>query len=157
LTTIQIDTAEQAVHCVDWYCLRWRIEDFHRVLKSGCEIEELRNDTAERLKRAIAIYMVVAWRIMLMTLLGREVPNLPPDFLFTDIEIEVLGAYANSRRDLSPPKTLGEAVRLVARLGGHLGRKGDAAPGHQVIWIGHSQLRFMCAGYILGRASRDGP
>lgn len=157
LTTIQIDTAEQAVHCLEWYCLRWRIEDFHRVLKSGCEVEELRNDTAERLKRAIAIYMVVAWRIMLMTLLGREVPSLPPDFLFTDIELEVLGAYANSRRDLSPPKTLGEAVRLVARLGGHLGRKGDAPPGHQVIWVGHSQLRFMCAGYILGRASRDDP
>jgi hypothetical protein len=157
LTTMNITTPEQATYCLECYCLRWRIEDFHRVLKSGCQIEELRNDTAERLKRAIAIYMVIAWRIMLMTLLGREVPDLPADVLFTDIELEVLAAFANSRRDLKPPTNLGDAVGLVARIGGHLGRKGDPPPGHQVMWMGYSQLCFMCDGYLLGRASRDGP
>ena len=74
--------------------LRWRIEDWHRVLKSGCRIEELAHQTAERLKRAIAINLVIAWRIMLMTLLGRECPELPAEVLFSDLELTVLRAYA---------------------------------------------------------------
>jgi len=156
LTTMEITSPEQAERLLGRYCLRWRIEDWHRVLKSGCGIEDLRNETADRLKRAVAMYLVIAWRVMLMTLLGREVPDLPAQVLFTDIELEVLTAYARSRRDLKPPERLGDAVRLVARLGGYQGRKSDPPPGHQVLWIGYSQLRFMGMGYILGRQSVDG-
>jgi len=94
LTTCSITTAAQAQECLRWYCLRWRIEDWHRVLKSGCRIEALQHKTAERLKRAIAINLVIAWRIMLMTLLGRECPDLPAEILFSDPEMEVLQAYA---------------------------------------------------------------
>ena len=94
ITTIKIDSEEKAIKCLCWYKLRWRIEDWHRVLKTGCRIERLGHKTAERLKRAIAVNMVIAWRIMLMTLLGREVPDLPAEVLFTDIEIEVLQRYA---------------------------------------------------------------
>ncbi len=150
LTTMEITSTKQAQRLLDWYCLRWRIEDWHRVLKSGCGIEELRNEQAERIKRAVAIYLVIAWRVMLMTLLGREAPELPPQVLFTDIELEVLTAFARSRRDLEPPRRLGDAVLLVARLGGHLGLK-RGPPGHQVLWIGYSLLRFMCMGYLLSR------
>ena len=85
-----------------WYCLRWRIEDWHRVLKSGCRIEALQHKTAERLKRAIAINLVIAYRIMLMTLLGRECPDLPAEVLFSDLEIEVLKAYAKKNGSPSP-------------------------------------------------------
>jgi len=94
LTTIDIASPEDAVECLRWYCLRWRIEDWHRVMKSGCCIEKLAHETAERLKRAIAINLVIAWRIMLMTLLGRETPQLPAEVLFSDIELKVLSAYA---------------------------------------------------------------
>jgi len=94
LTTIDITSPEWAVTILRWYCLRWRIEDWHRVLKSGCRIEDLAHKTAERLKRVIAIRMVIAWRIMLMTLLGRETPELPAEVLYSDIEIEVLRGYA---------------------------------------------------------------
>ena len=94
MTTCEITTTEQAQECLRWYCLRWRIEDWHRVLKSGCRIEALQHKTAERLKRAIAINLVIAWRIMLMTLLGRAGPDLPAELLFSDLEIEVLQAYA---------------------------------------------------------------
>jgi hypothetical protein len=151
LTTMEVTSTQQAERMLDRYRLRWRIEDWHRVLKTGCGIEELRNETAERIKRALAIYMVIAWRVMLMTLLGREVPDLPPEVLFTDIELEVLTAYAATRRDLKPPERLGDAVHLVARLGGYLGRKRDPPPGHQVIWIGYSELRGMSRGYLLCR------
>ena len=97
LTTCSITTAAQAQECLRWYGLRWRIEDWHRVLKSGCRIETLQHKTAERLKRAIAINLVIAWRIMLMTLLGRECPDLPAEVLFSDPEIEVLQAYAKKK------------------------------------------------------------
>ena len=80
-----------------WYVLRWRIEDWHRVLKSGCRIEDLAHKTAERLRRVIAINLVIAWRIMLMTLLGREVPELPAEILFSDIELRTLQAYAKKK------------------------------------------------------------
>jgi len=97
LTTIHICDVETALEYVRWYCLRWRIEDWHRVLKSGCRIEELGHRTADRLRRAIAINLVIAWRIMLMTLLGREAPELPADVLFSDIEIEVLRRHAKKK------------------------------------------------------------
>ena len=71
-----------------------RIEDWHRVLKSGCAVERIAHDTAERIRRAIAINVVIAWRIMLMTLLGRQTPELPPEVLFSDIELQVLCAYS---------------------------------------------------------------
>jgi len=102
LTTIDLQSAEDVLNCVKWYCLRWRIEDWHRVLKSGCKVEELANKTAERLKRALAINQVIAWRIMLMTLLGRETPELPAEVLFSDLEVKVLSAYAK-KKVLLPP------------------------------------------------------
>jgi Transposase DNA-binding/Transposase DDE domain len=94
LTTVDIHSGEDAVQCLRWYCLRWRIEDWHRVLKSGCGVERIAHETAERIQRAIAINLVIAWRIMVMTLLGRQTPGLPADVLFSDLEIRVLDAYS---------------------------------------------------------------
>jgi Transposase DDE domain. len=94
LTTIPITSIEIAEECIKYYRLRWRIEDWHRVLKSGCKTEKLGHGTAERLKRVIAVNLVIAWKIMLMTLLGREAPELPGEILFSEIEIEVLKSFA---------------------------------------------------------------
>jgi hypothetical protein len=148
LTTIKITSAEDAEKCLRWYVLRWRIEDWHRVLKSGCRIEDLAHETAERLRRAVAINLVIAWRIMLMTLLGRETPELPAEVLFSDIELKTLRAYAK-KKQLKPPLLLYDAVRLVAKLGGYLGRNNDPPPGHQIIWQGYTVLQFMCMGIAL--------
>lgn len=101
LTTCEVSTPEQAQQILRWYCLRWRIEDWHRVLKSGCNIEKLQHKTAERLKRTIAINLVIAWRIMLLTLLGRECPQLAAEVLFSDLEIQVL--MASSKKNYSNP------------------------------------------------------
>ena len=148
LTTIKVSSSEEAEQCLRWYVLRWRIEDWHRVLKSGCGIEDLAHKTAERLRRAIAINLVIAWRIMLMTLMGREVPELPAELLFSDIELKTLRAYAK-KKHLTSPLLLGDAVRLVAKLGGYLGRKNDPPPGHQIIWQGYMVLQAMCMGFAL--------
>ena len=93
LTTIELGSPQDAEQCLRWYCLRWRIEDWHRVLKSGCRIEDIAHQTAERVRRAIAINLVIAWRIMLMTLLGREMPGQPAEVLFSDVELQTLRAY----------------------------------------------------------------
>ena len=155
LTTIAVTSNRIAEDCIRWYRLRWRIEDWHRVLKSGCGTEELAYRTAERLRRGIAINMVIAWRIMLMTLLGRECPELPAEVLFSDIEIEVLSAYAE-KKNIDPPTQLGEAVHLVASLGGYLGRKKDPPPGHQIMWKGYANLQILCDGYLMGRSVDTG-
>ena len=155
LTTLAVTSNRIAEDCIRWYRLRWRIEDWHRVLKSGCGTEKLAYRTAERLKRGIAINMVIAWRIMLMTLLGRECPELPAEVLFSDIEIEVLSAYA-VKKNIDPPTQLGEAVQLVASLGGYLGRKKDPPPGHQIMWKGYANLQILCDGYLMGRSVGTG-
>ena len=104
--------------------------NYFRILKSGCKVEEHQHHTAERLERAIAIKMVVGWRIQLMLRLGREMPELPPELLFSDIELRVLATFARSR-NLDPPAHLGKTVQLLARLGGWLGRTRDP-PGAQL-------------------------
>jgi hypothetical protein len=98
LTTMEVRSVKQARKIIRWYCRRWRIEEWHRVLKSGCKILEHQNRTAETLLRAIAIDAVIAWRIMLLALLGREVPELPCEVLFNPIECEVLGLL-NKKKD----------------------------------------------------------
>ena len=148
LTTCAIHSIDDAQACLSWYCLRWRIEDWHRVLKTGCRIEDLAHHSAERLERAIAINLVIAWRIMLMTLLGRACPELPAQILLSEIEVTVLNAFAKQNR-ITPPANLGDAVRLVARLGGYLGRNNDPPPGHQIMWQGYSVLQLLCLGFSL--------
>lgn len=148
LTTLKIASAEDAEQCLHWYILRWRIEDWHRVLKSGCRVEDLAHETAERLRRAIAINMVIAWRIMLMTLLSREVPDLPAEVMFSDFEIRALKAYAEKAR-LKQPATLKQAVVLIGKIGGYIGRKRDPPPGHQILWQGFREFEFICLGFGL--------
>lgn len=149
LSTREISTDEQAQECLRWYALRWRIEDWHRVLKTGCRIERMQYQSATRLKRALAIHMVIAWRIMLMTLLGRQNPDLPAQVVFTDIEIKVLTAYAKKKKLALVPDRLNDAVRLLARLGGYIERGNQPPPGHQIMWRGYAILQVMCEGFSL--------
>ena len=147
LTTSPVACAADAERILRWYTLRWRIEDYFRILKSGCKAEELQHHSAERLERAIAIKMAVGWRIQLMVRLGRELPDLPREALFSDTELRVLDAFARSRRQPSP-ENLGQAVKLLARLGGWLGRSRDP-PGAQLMWLGYAQLSAMSFAFEL--------
>ena len=147
LTTVPVSSARDAKQMLQWYALRWRIEDYFRILKSGCKVEELQHHNAVRLERAITIKMVVGWRIQLMVRLGREVPELPAEVLFSDTELRVLATFARSR-NLAPPQHLGEAVALLARLGGWMGRTRDP-PGAQLLWHGLTQLAAMTFAFEL--------
>ena len=151
LTTEEVGTAEEAARIVDFYTRRWRIEEWHHILKSGCKVQEHQNETAERLKRVIVIDAVLAWRIQLMTLLGREVPELPATVFFDEWEVKVLEAKEKEkgRRGMKPPFSLWTAIILVAKLGGYLARPSDPPPGPECMWKGLLHLYDLAAGYRL--------
>ena len=114
-------------------------------------MQEHQNETAERLKRAIAVDVVIAWRIQLMTLLGREVPDLPCEVFFDEWEVRVLEALEakKGRRGKKPPFNLGQAIILVAMQGGYLARRNDPPPGAECIWKGMIRLYDRAEGYRL--------
>ena len=149
LSTLKVGSAKEAADIVGFYLQRWRIEDFFRVLKSGCRVEFLLFRTADRLQRAIAINAVIAWRIMVMTLLGRQVPDCEPQLMFADHELDFLRDYA-LKNNLPTPDRLGDAVRLVAHLGGYRDRKHDPDPGNQIMWHGQTRLSSAALGHRIG-------
>ena len=117
--------------------MRWGIEVYHRTLKSGCQIERRQLGAADRLEACLAVDLVVAWRIFHLAKLGREVPYVPCTVYFEEAEWKALVAYvAHNPTPPEHPPTLREAMRMVAGLGGFLGRKGDGEPGTQTLWLG---------------------
>ena len=155
LTSLDINGFERAVELIGYYLRRWRVEDFFRVLKSGCRAEHLGFHSAERLQRALTIQAVIAWRLMLMTLLGREVPECDAELLFSDAELRFLNDYA-AHSALPAPSTLAGAVLLVAILGGYQNRKHDPPPGHQIMWRGYERLSIATLGYRIAERRREG-
>ena len=153
LTSVRIHNLDAALATVEHYLRRWRIEDFFRVLKSGCRAEHLGFHSAERLQRALTIQAVIAWRLMLMTLLGREVPECDAELLFSDIELRFLTDYAADAA-LPAPRNLAAAVRLVALLGGYQNRKHDPPPGHQIMWRGYERMSIATLGYRIAEKRR---
>jgi len=141
LTIADASSLAKAKEIIKCYCLRWRVEDMFRVLKTGCKVEELQMQQADRLHLVITLYMVTAWRIMLMTLLGRIEPGLPADIIFTDTELDVLRIYARNYNE--PDYTdLASAVLLMAMMGGYRNRKHDPPPGHEIMWRGYTGLQM---------------
>lgn len=159
LTTVPVTSFEEAIERVRWYALRWGIEVFHRILKSGCRVEDRQLDDAESIKNCLAIDMVVAWRIHWMTKLGREAPDVPSDSILSEDEWQVLHAAVCHEPPPANPPPLRVAIRQIAKLGGFLGRKCDREPGTVTLWRGLDHLTFLAAGWRLAieRRARDGP
>ncbi len=141
LTTLLIDTWEQVQRAVTWYSYRWLIERYHFVYKSGCHLEDLQLETAERLQRALATYSLVAWRLLWLTYQARRAPNESCAVALEPAEWQALYAqhWATTHLPSTPP-TLHEAVRWIAQLGGFLGRRADGEPGVKTIWLGLRRL-----------------
>lgn len=151
LTTVPVASFEDACERLAWYARRWGIEVYHRTLKSGCRIEDRRLAAADRLEACLAVDMVVAWRIFLLTKQGRETPDIPCDVYLKEEEWQALCAYVNKARHPEQPPSLREAMRMMAKLGGFLGRKGDGDPGTNTIWRGLQRLADITLGFTLGK------
>lgn len=148
LTTMPVETFEQAIEKLHWYTRRWTIEVLHRILKSGCRIEDRQLGQADRLEACLAIDLVVAWRIHHLNKLSRETPDVPCTVYFEDYEWKALIAFT-TKNPIPPaePPPLREAIRRVAGLGGFLGRKRDGEPGTQSLWMGLQRLDDIAAMY----------
>jgi hypothetical protein len=141
LTSLPVPDLETAVDVLELYLARWEIEVFHRVLKSGCRVEKLQFEDASRLKPALALYLIVAWRILYLMKLGREHPELPCEVGFDESEWKPLWVIVH-RRPLPPkPPSLQEVILMMAQFGGHIGRKSDGPPGPETLWRGLQSLR----------------
>lgn len=136
LTNLAVETAEQASEKLLWYLCRWQVEIYFKVLKSGCRIEELQLEKRERLEPALAFYMIIAWRVLYLTMLGRDCPEMPCDTVFADEEWKAVYLVTQRKTPPEQPPSLDTMVRMVASLGGFLNRKGDGFPGPKTLWIG---------------------
>lgn len=150
LTNRTVATLAQATLMIDWYRARWEIEMFFHVLKNGCHVQALQLGEIERIERAVVMYMIVAWRIARLMRLGRSCPELDAALMFEPDEWRA--AYILNKEKI-PDKTptLNAVVRLVARLGGFLARKGDGEPGVKTIWLGMQRIIDFAAGIRFSR------
>ena len=141
LTTVPVNSVEEAKERVQWYSCRWTIEIYHKVLKSGCLIEKRQFETADRIERYLSIDSVVAWRVLGLTLQSRETPDMSCEAFLEPEEWQALYCYINKvpTAPEEPPK-LRQAARWIAQLGGFLGRRHDGEPGVTVMWQGLQRL-----------------
>ncbi len=146
LTNTAVASFAEAQQVIGWYCCRWQIEVFHKVLKSGCRVEDCRLQTADRLHSFVALMSVIAWRLHWMTYINRCQPDLPCTAVLTDVEWEALYMRIHkSKRLPNEVPTVHQAVRWIAQLGGFLGRKSDGEPGVTAIWRGWQRLQDLAA------------
>lgn len=151
LTDLPVDDLAAAVEKLNWYALRWTIETFHKVLKSGCHAEQAKLRTADRLINLLAVLCVVGWRVFWLTMSSRITPTSLPEVAFTPAEIAVLDRITGG-----PPgpteRTVSHYLLAVAKLGGYLARTKDPPPGNMVVWRGLTRLADILIGAELNPA-----
>lgn len=150
LTNTPVRNFKEAAQVVEWYCGRWQIEVFHKILKSGCRVEDCLLQTAERLQNYIALMCVVSWRLHWLTYINRTEPDRPCTHILTQVEWQALYLHLHKTTTFpKAPPTVHQAIRWIAQLGGFLGRKSDGEPGITVIWRGWQRLQDMAATWHL--------
>lgn len=147
LTDLPVETFEDACRVVSYYSCRWQVEVFFRVYKNGCRVEEIGLETEARLKPCLSLYLIVAWRVLWLTMLGRTSPELPCDQVFAEEEWRSVWTIVHEQPAPALAPSLNEMIGLVASLGGHLGRTQDGPPGPQVLWIGIQRMRDFTAAW----------
>jgi hypothetical protein len=151
LTDLPVHSWQAAIEKLRWYALRWKIEVFHKILKSGCKAEEARLRTTERLVKLIAVFCILSWRVFWMTMINRSSPDAQPGLALTDMETKLLDQLVPDKGHRPPrQKTLPDYLTKIARLGGYLARAKDPPPGNTVMWRGLSRLTDVKLGATIG-------
>jgi len=150
LTTLPVTDGQEAIQKVRWYALRWNIEVFHKIIKSVCKVEAFEMETAERLKRAIILKALVAWRIQVLTQMGRQCPELPASDYFAESEWKALSAHMDPKRAVaSTAPGLGQMMQWIGRLGGFVKCKSNPHPGPITLARGLARLTDLASGWEL--------
>lgn len=155
LTTRSVTTFDDAAQMMQWYLCRWQIEVFFHILKNGCKIEKLQLENIDRLKPAIALYMIIAWRVLYLTMLGRKCPNISCDTVFDTEEWQAVYIVTKKAHPPKEPPRLNEMVKMIAGYGGYLNRKGDGEPGPKTLWIGLQRVRDFVLGVNAQKELRE--
>jgi hypothetical protein len=151
VTDLPVRSRKEAVEKLNWYAMRWKIETFHKILKSGFNAEEVRLRTAERIVNLIAIFCILSWRVFWMTMVNRSMPEVSPEMALTPTELYLLDQLVPDRPGPAPPNsTLALYLTKLAQLGGYLARAKDPPPGNTVMWRGLTRLTDIQLGFILG-------
>jgi hypothetical protein len=149
ITDLPVGSRADAIEKLNWYALRWKIEVFHKILKSGCKAEESKLRTAQRLTNLVSVFCILSWRVFWMTMLNRSAPDALPTLALTATEIAVLD-HVLSDKPQAQRKTLSHYLTKIARLGGYLARANDPPPGNTVMWRGLSRLTDIALGAVVG-------
>src|SRR5271156_5914311 len=149
ITNLPVCSRAEAIEKLGWYALRWKIEVFHKILKSGCKAEESKLRTAQRLTNLVAVFCILSWRVFWMTMLNRAAPDALPSLALTETEIAVLDRLVSDKPQ-ARRKNLSHYLTKIARLGGYLARANDPPPGNTVMWRGLSRLTDIALGATVG-------
>jgi hypothetical protein len=151
VTDLPVNSRADAIEKIDWYAMRWKIETFHKNLKSGCKAEESQLRTASRLTNLIAIFCILAWRVFWLTEINRSAPEASPEVALTATEVTLLDQLVKDTARIAQAPPLSRSLIKLAQLGGYLARANDPPPGNKVIWRGMHRLIDIELGYRLGR------
>jgi hypothetical protein len=149
ITDLPVQSPREAVEKLHWYALRWKIETFHKILKSGCRAEQARLRTAGRLVRLIAVFCILSWRVFWLTMINRSLPQAEPNLALTKLEIKLIDQLVPDRPGTSAGMHLSKYLTKIARLGGYLARANDPPPGNIVMWRGLARLTDIKLGATL--------
>ena len=151
ITDLPVRSHHEAIEKMKWYAMRWKIEMFHKILKSGCNAEDAKLRTATRLVNLIAVLCILSWRVFFITMINRSASKAPAKLALTDIEIDLLDHLVQDKDRLRPRnRTLSVYLTKIARLGGYLARASDPPPGNMVMWRGLSRLTDIELGALIG-------
>jgi Transposase DNA-binding/Transposase Tn5 dimerisation domain len=148
LTNCPVNDLPAAVEKLNWYAQRWKVETFHKVLKSGCQAEQSKLRSAERLTNLLAVLCIIGWRVFWLTMMNRATPEAPAEIALTKTEIEILDRIAASTKPPTKP-TVAHYLVAIAKLGGYLARANDSPPGNMVLWRGLTRLTDIHLGFEL--------
>ena len=126
--------------------MRWKIEVFHKILKSGFKAEASKLRTAERLTNLLAIFCLLGWRVFWITMIQRILPNKQVDIILTPLEQNILSKLLSLNRQ-NAVLTIADGVTSIAKIGGYLAQNNDPPPGNIVVWRGLSRLMDIVIGY----------
>lgn len=151
ITNLPVRSRKDAIEKLTWYAMRWKIETFHKILKSGCRAEASKLRTAGRITNLIAVFCVLSWRIFWMTMMNRVAPTASPLVALTRLETRLVDTLIPSRpAEQRRESRLSRYLTKIARLGGYLARAKDPPPGNIVMWRGFARLMDIELGFILG-------
>lgn len=143
LTSLPISTRDEVEQVIEYYLMRWMIELFFKVLKSGCKIESRRFEHLDRFLPALSLYLIIAWRSLYVCRVSRTFPDASCETLYTEAEWKGVWQVVTKSAPPSTPPGLMEMTRLMAQRGGFINRKNSGPPGPQTVWLGLQQMHII--------------